>query len=221
MTSCPDCGEQYQRLAQHWAMSSECSAPPIPTDSHAVLTGLGLAGATIYGAANSANPKFRVTSNVRCRVEWWNSELGWLSTGVRDHRPERSADSYVRDPGYQMTTLAHSDLNHYTWTLGEGIPPRELSLSPLAVRAWLSHMGGLSFEPNARLSFSAKPSAERRERLATLLRSLDCGLDPTVTDTVVSLSVAETKRLQEFAAPAAPGAEYRWARTEDEYERLR
>lgn len=220
-TVCPECGGgPYRRLAQHWAMSSECSPPVLSAQMREVVTGLSLAGASIYGGPGSTNPKFRAVTTVRKRALWWHEQLDWLSSGVREHRPERSA-SGRRQQGYQLTTLAHPALSRYSWTLGEGVPPLDVELSPLTVRAWLSHGAGLSFRPAARISFGSRASAARRERIAALLQSLPIGLEPETTDNVVYLSVSETERLQAYAAPPAPGSEYKWAADQIEYNRLR
>lgn len=210
--ACPDCGENYQRLSQHWAMSSECSPPPLSDEQMAALAGLRLAGAETYGASDSVRPKFRVVTASRPRAIWWHEQLGWLSAGVRVDR----ADREEREDTVQLTTHAHHDLSRLDWEL----PPSELSLTPLMARAWLSHSGGISFgsgSDSPRLSWGHEDAAWR-ERVAGLLRA--AGFDARVTDDRVLLTVESTHAFQEYAGEPVPGAEHKWAATREEYERL-
>jgi len=103
---CPDCGEEYTRLAMHW--KGPCSPPPLSGSTLDLLAGLLLGDGFVGG--NGANKHFHLSTRWRPFAAWLFDELGWLASRVTrvDHpsRPEPNQQ-------YLVHTHAHPSLTRF------------------------------------------------------------------------------------------------------------
>lgn len=218
MTSCPCCGEEKERIAQHWAMSS-CGYPEVPTEKRRLLDGLVLSGATVAGNGN--NRHLTLGSTNEQLIEWLADEVGWLCHGVRAE-PGRGR----RETMFNLRTPAHPLLNRYErWDhIGEAggrTPPAEFTLTPGTARVWWALSGGLQwsgdYDSQRQGTFSAKADGKARW-IQRVLRS--AGFEPTRVSTRVQLSPRPLSRWLDWIGMPIPGVTYKWARTKPEYHRL-
>lgn len=142
-TECPECGESYRRLAQHWAMSSSCSYPALPERWLGLLTGILMGDGTIHDPPSAANTRVDVCNICVTFLQWVDEKLEWLSNGVTLHRTSdeiraenarsdldriSSLDYDIRDQ-YVLTTRRHPALNRYRhWYDSEKRYPAEQDL---------------------------------------------------------------------------------------------
>lgn len=139
MPICPKCGQEKERIAQHWAMSS-CGYPDIPEDILAVTDGIVLAGGTVAG--NGTNPHVEIGIANEELSNWIVEQLGWLCQSIREQ------DSAGPEQVYRIRTPAHPQLHRYErWTklsANSGRqPPEHYRLSARAGRVWWAFAGGI------------------------------------------------------------------------------
>ena len=72
---CPDCGDEYDRLAGHWRGS--CSPPALDRRQRTLVAGLCLGSGHVGG--NGANDHFQVPTRWRPFGRWVYAELEWLA----------------------------------------------------------------------------------------------------------------------------------------------
>lgn len=224
---CPECDEEYDRLAGHWR--GPCSPPALDRRQRTLVAGLLLGNGRIGG--NGANNHFRLSTRWRPFARWVFAELEWLAaslTRLDDPREERS------DPAqrYVVRTHAHPALARFrTWyddardrsTGAKHLPaPADLpggGLTSRAGRAWHATAGGLSwsnpeYATTRQAAFSAVADA-RAERVAALLES--AGLEPTRAGKRVQLPPKQTTAWLDWIGGPLPGVRYKWAATYEEY----
>lgn len=207
-TTCPECGDEKDRISQHWAKSS-CDYPEIPSDLRAVLDGLVLAGGTIAG--NGSNRHLTIGTTNADLADWTASELNWLHHGTR----ETETDDDSRDSVYRIRTPAHPGLNRYErWPRAPDsrgrIPPDRFSLSARTARVWHAFAGSLLFreyDSQRSATFSAKYD-DRAEWIQRVLADVE--FDATRAGKRVQLPPTETARWLSWIGAPVPGVEHKW-----------
>jgi hypothetical protein len=106
MTECPQCGEQYRRLGQHFAIG-RCDRPELTDHQKGVIEYLVLRGANVR--SDDADPRLAVFSTEQTRLELVAESLGWLANEPRCH--VKATDPNSRDM-YAFTTVPHPSLNY-------------------------------------------------------------------------------------------------------------
>jgi hypothetical protein len=184
----PSCGRSFERLAQHRAMSSDCSYPLLDPVHHELLTGLLMGDATIHDPPSAANPRIEV-HNINYRfLHWIDGQLGRLSNGVTRRRTSdeiretnksasmkrfSSVDYEIRDQ-YILPTRRHPELQEYAeWYAGEQKRfLSDLRLTPVILKTWYVCDGNLIWgsKGHTRPQGGFLPKTNRTER-STLLDS--------------------------------------------------
>jgi hypothetical protein len=108
---CPDCDDEYKRLAIHWR--GPCSPPALQSARLNLITGFLLGGGRVGG--NGVKKHFQVTTQWRPFAFWVFNQLGWLGATVVRKNPPRNDDNDSRPPAqhYEVRTHAHLDLNQF------------------------------------------------------------------------------------------------------------
>lgn len=79
---CPSCGGEYERMSQHWVMSSDCSHPEFPQEIKDVLVALSNTVGHIRWIQNEANPKYWIShQNMKSVVEF-HKFMGVFSNSI-------------------------------------------------------------------------------------------------------------------------------------------
>lgn len=235
--TCPECGEEKQRLAGHW--KGPCS-PILSREQRDFLAGLLLGNGFVGG--NGQNKHFQLSTRWRPFARWVFAELGWLAMSivrVEDGRKDQSGPAQR----YVVRTHAHSVLTQFrAWydtgdeyhtdsneVDGSDVNQRALPpttdlpasrLTPRAGRAWHATAGSLGwsnpeYATTRQASFSAEAD-DRAERVIALLESV--GLDPTRAGKRVQLPPKQTTAWLEWIGDdPVPGVRYKWAATVEEY----
>jgi hypothetical protein len=150
---CPQCDTEYGSVSQHWAMSADCTYPPIPDRTHELLAGLLLGDASLDDP--NERPALRIGTAKRAFAEWLYDELDWLPTSLR----VETFDDPTKQPRYLVRTIAHPDFDRYRdWYVdGSVVPPADRGPTPRLVRAYHACDGCLDFGPASRprITYSA------------------------------------------------------------------
>jgi hypothetical protein len=216
MTLCPECGDEYERIASHWS-NSTCGYPEITEDQRAALDGLMLGGSNVDGQGSNRHLLASTVSSPL--AEWTAEQLDWLHHGTRVvHGDADNQDVY------RVRTAAHPAINRYErWGDGETrAPPDDYDLTPLAGRVWYAFAGGLQWHGDYDSQRTATFSALKDSRAAWIIDVLGAvGFAPTRAGKRVQLRPTETTRLLGWIGDPVPGAVYKWADSLIEYQTLR
>lgn len=203
MTTCPVCGDDYERIAQHWAISG-CGYPEIPEQLRHLLNGIVLAGATTDGGRNT---RLRMWTTSEERALWLQKQLGWLANEKIRKRPPDTGTK----PRYRVSTISHPGLNRYrAWTAGSRGPSDPVAFTPAFARGWFSFAGGINFS-----SGSVRPSIHIMRHDSAFLDTFESSLETAGfefgrgEDRIV-LAANEATRLLRRLGPPVPGTLYKW-----------
>lgn len=109
--TCPNCGDEYKRLAIHW--KGTCPPPALQCDQLDLITGFLLGGGRVAG--NGMTKHFQLTTQWRPFAFWVFDQLEWLGATVVRKNPPKSNDTDIRSPAqhYKVRTHAHPALNQF------------------------------------------------------------------------------------------------------------
>jgi hypothetical protein len=238
-TECPECGESYRRLTQHWAMSSSCSYPALPERWLGLLTGILMGDGTIHDPPSAANTRVDVCNICVTFLQWVDEKLEWLSNGVTLHRTSdeiraenarsdlnriSSLDYDIRDQ-YVLTTRRHPALNRYRhWYDSEKRYPAEQDLRPAVLKQWYVCDGHLLWGTEGHRRPQVWLAVENeRDRPGVIEGLFDTTpISPSFRSGRVMLTSDETEDFFEYIGDPVPGFEYKWAYEDrDRYDRLK
>lgn len=229
---CHECGGTYENVGYHWSRGS-CDYPSLSDRDESLIVGLLLGGASLR--THTSNPFVEMYSANSSLLEWLNSELGWLSTGVSMYREAAKSASLSIERGldadpseysdvYVLRTRSVPSLDLYeSWYDGELSIPTYLVLTPETARVWYACAGSMNWDsryPGARphASLSAAGTVAESQRLISE-STLDA--DPTVSNGVVRFDVDETEHFLDWIGESPSGVEYKWCTSSfDEYQQL-
>lgn len=224
-TECPICGDDYQRLGQHWAMGGH--QPTITGRMDQILLGLMLGDGTIHHPPSSKNVQVQVSSINKTFVKWLSDELGWLSNGwtlkqrsdkVREGSgfSKRDGEYDIRDQ-YIMTTRRHSGLNHLKDWYSDGRAGiiDGIELSRIAFSVWFVSDGCLFWSNdghvNPSISISSRVACNHPQRIKDMFGPLD--VTPQIRNGRISFNVGDSKVLFEFLGDPIAGFDYKYVRS--------
>jgi len=161
MGTCPVCNSSYKHLGKHFALSA-CGYPEIDSETLEIIEGLLLGDGNI-SEPNSGNCVFRVSMINREFLEWLDTKLGWLSTGIKLAKTaEQSSDNGLVENGnpdnysdvWRLNTVAHPKFNKFRdwYDSGEKRYPENLKLTPRKLEMWYisdGHLNSTSVSPRA------------------------------------------------------------------------
>lgn len=226
---CPQCGDEYQRLGHHWAVSSDCDYPDVPETWREILTGIFMGDGTRHFPPSAANARLQVTNISEPFLRHLCIELGWLTTGVRLKRtsaeireqnrksslPRIASLNYeVRDQ-YELSTRRHPWLNRFDdWYTASGKRfPHDLELTPLVLKYWYVCDGhllwGSSGHTRPQVWIRATNEASRPALIHGLFDNLPVA--PTFRHGQLMLTSDETEWFFQYVGQPVPGYRYKFA----------
>ena len=231
MPICSNCGDEKERLGQHFAMS-ECSYPTFDT---ALVDGLLLGDGDIPHVNKNAQLRVRNTN-----VEWLTqlSEIIQESYGPRIERTAKEVAEMNEQSGfsnnvdvsryndvYCWQTVGSPDLNKHRerwWKTGEKRVPEDLTLTPTTVRHWMAGDGNLNWQGDYLSSVRFGRMDERDDEILISLFN-DAGFSSVSRNgNHISVYGDDARNLLDWSSPAPKGMEYKWAyESKDRYERLK
>jgi len=102
---CPNCGDDKQRLGQHWAMS--CNYPYLGDYMRSIFTGL-LMGDGHVPNPTSGHAQMRIRMVNKEFLEWLDEELSFMSNGVRFVQSAEDSAEHMRKRGLRPNAKAEN-----------------------------------------------------------------------------------------------------------------
>lgn len=222
---CINCGQEKDRLGQHWAMS--CEYPRIDSYKRSLLTGI-LMGDGHIPAYKSGNSQMRIRMTNKEFLDWLNSELSYMSNGVRFIQSAEESAKYMRESNFrpnakkenysdvwEINTRTHpyfTSLRKNWYTPEKDFPLDLIPFNSVAISMWYVTDGYLCNRENHnpysafRLDSQSHKSDEISEKFD------DIGFKNTVRDggNVIAISPNVTPEFLQWLGKAPDGFEYKW-----------
>ena len=147
---CPECGEQFEVIAQHWLQTS-CSYPEFTDSQHEVLTGL-LMGDGCLSGRNSNRPFMEIKMTNDGYLHYLSSEVfptlsksplicntaEEQALSARESGFQSNADADNFSDLFALNIMAHPELSRYAswYSSGSKIFPEEIKLTPTTLKHW-------------------------------------------------------------------------------------
>jgi len=229
MSVCPNCGSEYKRVTQHWAMS-DCSYPEFTDKQWEILTGL-LMGDGCVTSEEGRNPRFMVNMITKEYLEWLDNQFGILSTGVRHQKtPEQSAEQSALNINsnncsdvYRWTTIRHPKLKELRdwYDSGKKVWPKS-KLSPTAIKhLYVSDGSYEKYGSSNHIRIHLSNELENREEVSKMFKESGYPIqkwriynrDNRKSNTKkasVDFSVDVSEKIWKDIGKPLPGFEYKW-----------
>lgn len=235
---CPSCGNWYERISGHWAMSS-CQHPSISQQKWEMCKGLMMGDGNI-GNRSGKNCTIEINNTNLTFLEYLQHQFDWLSTILYKTETAQEAANRLSNgkqemsssvtnsedyyDGYKIHTRSHSLFNEFEkwWTTGEKVFPYLNYTKPL-LRMWWVSDGSFNWRHgNSSVRFASWKEGCRPENIINSFS--DIGFDCSMyggTDFI--LPVDQTEDFFDYIGhDPVPGFEYKWAwQDRDRYKRLK
>jgi hypothetical protein len=148
MFNCPECGEKYDKLGNHWQYRPS-HRPKITQKQLEIVKGLLMGDGCIYHKSKNAHLETDMTSINY--LKYLNDVFGSLSNGVELHKTNGEAAKRDRNSGfnpkakkenysdlYRFKTRSHPKFNEFRewYSSGEKVWPEDIELTPTVLKHW-------------------------------------------------------------------------------------
>lgn len=220
---CPNCDSDtdYERIGTHWTLS--CEHPQFTDRQWELIAGTLMGDGTVVQNEQNKYPIFKLAMTTREFLEWFDDEMGILSTGVSLFETGSDNASRAKKTGFTTTVNEENYNDMYVCrsrTLPDLVPFREwyrsgekrfpdrLELTPLVAKLWYC-CDGYSKQTNPPVAtLGVANEIDRKEYLRNLFD--DAGFSITFDDKSVVLSTDESRRFFDWIGDPLPGFEYKW-----------
>lgn len=228
---CNDCGDEYQRIGQHWAMSS-CEPLQLSDEQKQIVTGLMMGDGTI---SRSNKGTCRIEANMISKeyLEYLDSQFPLYGSGVRLVNSAEENAKRDRESGFNPSAEADDYSDTYRWTTvtsttfdafgdwydsGEKVWPSDIELTPTVLKHL--YCGDGYYRDDDRhdnITISMNNEKGAKEKVAQMFEDADLPVPRWVEysergrdDCTARFSKDESTELLEYMGEPLPGFEYKW-----------
>jgi len=213
--TCPTCGDEYERLGNHWQYNAD-HRHKLTDRQHEIVRGLVLGDGFIDHM--SQNAALRVHSTNRAFLGWVSDQFPVLTNGVHTSKTaeelveQNTRSNYVATPTedaeysdlYGLTTNTHPEIADY-----DNDPTCISSLSAQSLRVYYVCDGTFANTGSTRrCQFSVSDDTSCRH-VASLVS--DCGFDVTVSSGNFYVKQTQTDEFLDWLGDPLPNFEYKWS----------
>lgn len=221
---CEKCDRSFTQIAQHWG-ASDCGYPSLTEEQKDIFTGLLMGDGCI--AKGRKTPHFTANMTNRPFLEWLDSEMGVLTTGVRKVRTAEEQFTLSKESGfspnadveryssvYNLTTRSHPFFKELREWYGDNgkVWPSKVTMNPIIFKMLYVSDGRLKddMRDNGKptIGIKAVNEAENQKKIRKMFSPMD--VFPRFSDNEIYFSVGDTEYLIEVIGSPPPGFEYKW-----------
>jgi len=228
---CPDCGGTYQRIAQHWSLSS-CQSPELSDEQYEILVGLLMGDGTV-GFSTKGTPRIEVNMITEEYLHHLDSKFPVYGKGVRLVNSAEENARRDRESGFNPSADLSNYSNTYRWSTmmsdvfsdfgdwyssGEKVWPSDISLTPMTLKH-LYCCDGYYRNTDTHDYITIAMNNERGNLSKVEQMFADSGL-PAPTwqnydngdrnDCTARFTKSQSLTLWEYMGEPLPGFEYKW-----------
>lgn len=229
MSECHSCGDNYSRLAQHWAMG-DCNPNVITDYNHSILSGIISGDGSLDWSPGMKNPRIEITiTNIKF-LEWLKEQLKWLVGDIKEKSSAEEMNRMAIKAGYsnnpdclsahRLRTMAHPDIRKYENWYGEiKSVPESVEFDKTLIKLWYCGDGTLHWGRDMESPSTAviTKTTDGKEQIADRLRSI--GFKCNIRDR--GITMVNYKEFLDWMGNPVPGFEYKWCcESYDKYKQL-
>lgn len=225
MAVCPSCNNEFERLGLHW-WHGTCPYPELTRIQRELVEGLLMGDGSIPAPSGGDNCIFHVPMINRRFLQWYDTQMGVLTTGVKRKKTASQLASNNRRTGFSPNANAENYHDMYTvwsrtnpyfdetrqrWYMdGSKRFPNDLELTPTLTKLWYASDGYLDVGRWGRPRIEIKCRNEH-ERAAFLIQLFEeAGFSPVFRRHELRFTCDDTERLVKWMGDPLPGFEYKW-----------
>lgn len=235
MKQCPQCGEQFQSIGQHWRRSNNCQYPKLTNKQVDIIKGL-LLGDGHLASHHNKNEKCHLSVNMITRkyLEYLDDIFGSLSTGVKEGPSARQRARENRESGfspnakaedyhdvYRWRTCNHPKLDRFArWYKKIGkVWPKDIRLTPVTLKNFFVGDGRKCSNKQPYIEINISNEGENKDKVNSMFSNVDLPLpnswdkharDNGSISTSIRWTVKQSKELWKYMGPPLPGFSYKW-----------
>jgi hypothetical protein len=230
--ACPECGEKYENLGQHWRYNPS-HRPSFTQHQEEVITGLIMGDG--YIDTHNKNPLIKCGMISQNYLEYIDSVFGCLGTGVSLQITAKESAKKSRDRGFSPNAKAENYSDLYRWTsrthpeleewanwysTGKKIWPEDIELTPVVLKHWYCGDGcWRNTDSKNYISIAMSNEIENQDKVTQIFENV--GL-PAPSNYNISerkdgskkcnaeWTVEQSKELWEYMGEPLPDFEYKW-----------
>jgi hypothetical protein len=232
-STCPQCNENYERIATHWSLSSSCEHPELTNTQLEIITGCLMGDGWID--KNGKNPRLRVSMISQNYLKYLDDKFGILGNGVSLKLTARESAKQCRDSGFSKNAKAKNYENIYTWgsikhpqlkkflswyTENGKIWPENIELTPKTLKHWYCGDGNwCNSKRKNYISISMANEAENTNKVDNIFKNSGLPLPSNYTiyededgnkNCQAQFTTEDSKELWEYMGKPLPDFEYKW-----------
>lgn len=227
---CHDCGNEYQRIGQHWSLSS-CQYPDLSVEQEEALVGLMMGDGTL-AHSDKGTPRIQANMTNVEYLQYLDTLFPLLSSGVRQvntaeenarrdketgFNPSASADNY--SDTYRWSTVTAETFDMFTdwYVSGEKVWP-ERAFTPTSLKH-LYCCDGYRHDSQSHdnITISMNNESDSTEKVEQMFVSADLP-NPSWqvydkngrTDVTARFTKSDSEHLWDYMGEPLPGFEYKW-----------
>lgn len=221
--ACPECGENYENLGQHWWGSPD-HRPELTRKQRDIVTGLMMGDASL-NRLSGQNPRIILGMITPAYLQHLDSIFGTLSCGVSlKHTAAESAAQQRRSGGdknadekdysdvYQWVTRNNPELSDWDWYTEEKgkVFPSDIVLTPTVLKHWFVGDGNRRNQNvHSSMRISSKNEISNTDKIDEMFSRASLP-KPTYSCTDITFTVPQSRKLWEYMGSPPPGFEYKW-----------
>jgi hypothetical protein len=224
MVKCPTCGEDYDFLGGHFRWTDH--RPEYSSWQLDVVIGLVLGDGYIRNPSGKRESKMILEMSNKTFLQWLDSRMGWVTTGVKIHRTAEENAEHAKKSGLRHTSGSPENfedtyrlrfrsnptlswLREKFYPSGEKEIPSNLRLNSRRATYWYVSDGGLQRNNYGNKTLQISSRSFPLERISRMFR--EAGFDPSANgDHSVQFGHSESCRVLEWMEGPVRGFEYKW-----------
>jgi len=225
---CPECGTEYQIVAQHWNKSS-CERPNFTDHQREIITGL-LMGDGFIDKSGGKNPLLRCEMISPNYLEYIDNKFGIFGKGVSLEKTAEENAKENRNSGfhpnakkenysdtYLWRSMRHPEIQEFTdwYSTGKKVWPSDIELTPTVLKHW--YCGDGHWNNSRSQNYIKIAMANEVENIDKVNKMFENVGLPSPSNYAISgthcnaeFTVEQSKELWEYMGEPLPDFEYKW-----------
>jgi len=218
-TICPSCGDGFEKVGVHWG-KTECDYPELSSYQKELVKGMVMGDGCITHRDANRNPRLKIEMVNKRFLEWFNNQMGILTTDVRKVEYSQKRIDYYnnsmegrkfenRSDVYRLHSRGSPELQELAdwYSSGKKRFPDDLKLTPTSLKIWYVGDGHVQID-DRRCRISCVNEINREDYLKTLFERI--GFTVYLTKKGIGIRASESPDFLDYMGNAPPGFEYKW-----------
>jgi len=231
---CKQCGNEYERIAQHWSLSSDCSTRQPSEIQKEVITGILMGDGTV-NRQKISKPFIKCSSITVEYLEYLDDLFGVFGNGV--HLQNTAEELYERNEKsgfntnssvenyhdfYVWRSMSHEEFEEFTnwYKNGEKVWPDDIEITPIVLKHWYCGDGTINkSHKRSAIQIAMNNEIDNTEKVSALFSSAGlptpsnytiCKRSEEHVDCTATFTQDQSEELFEYMGDPLPGFEYKW-----------